>query len=1061
MPQAEHGRSPVEGERRRAIRRTSLRALSVCGLVALLVVSAGRAALPNDPQPGQRIDLKVLLLSADGTEPGYGAWQAALDREGVPYDTFVAYNGQAKVATLTDDRLADYGANHAKYQAVILASGDLGRNFTNRNDTTSYLSALSDGEWAALAKFERTFGIRRLSDFTAPSPAHGLNVVGGLSQDGRTGTLTDAGRAAFPYLKGPIPIADDAPAPNEAFGYEGTPVNAADWQTLVAAPTPNAAYLGIYTHPDDGREEMVMTLASNQYQSHNQALRHGMLNWVTRGVFLGFQRSYLGLDVDDVFLGDDKWDAVANVTDYDFEDAIRMTAQDVANAVAWQNRTRLKLTMAYNMGGVDLYGGPSGDPLLSAFRANKNQFRWVNHTLEHPNLDCTTEPYTRNQLTQNQSRFDALLGPVTAGLNDATEAITGEHSGLANVRPGNPGTIDPPAFDDLQPTTGTLAAGTYDYAITARSPAGETVASIARTDPLPAGSGVVAQFNAVCHAVSFHLYRKPAAGTAWALVGSVAREPRAAVDTGSAPLVLSITDAGGAGTPSTLPAVNGAALAPYTQNPSYVPALTGAGITTVASDSSKPYPNPPSKGQPLSEADPTNFPKGATFPLSPTIQAVPRYPSNVYYNVANRLDQLDEYNWIYTAPSGGGACVPIAQVTTCNAAPVSWDQYLASETRIMFGHLTGNDPRPHYFHQTNIAQSDLTKPATDTTVGGTLYAVIDTLLARYDQVFDRATAPLVQLPQRQVAATLVQQDTWAATRRSGTVTAWLQDGVVHVVNQGATAAEVPITGTTAGSLYGGHKSGWISVAPHSEQVLEPSDPAKAEPPAVAGTARVGQTLTATGGTWTGTPEIVRRHRWQRCDARGQRCASIAGATGSTYKVADADVGARLRVVVSAGNWISSVGQASSLPTGVVPKPSAGTGSGARPGEGDRKGARNKSRKRAPVLKRVRMSPRRFAVAHRRPKRGTRLDGSTITWRLNRAATVRLKFQRARGTKANRRWVKVGVIKRSAKAGNGVVRFRGRFGQRLLRPGRYRMVATAAKQGARSKPVRIRFKVVRG
>ena len=52
-------------------------------------------------------------------------------------------------------------------------------------------------------------------------------------------------------------------------------------------------------------------MASNQYQSHNQALRHGMLNWVTRGVFLGFQRSYLGLDVDDIFLGDDKWDAGA------------------------------------------------------------------------------------------------------------------------------------------------------------------------------------------------------------------------------------------------------------------------------------------------------------------------------------------------------------------------------------------------------------------------------------------------------------------------------------------------------------------------------------------------------------------------------------------------------------------------------------------------------------------------------------------------------------------------------------------------------------------------------
>ena len=45
-----------------------------------------------------------------------------------------------------------------------------------------------------------------------------------------------------------------------------------------------------------------MTVASNQFQSHNQLLRHGMLNWVTRGVFLGYQRNYLELQVDDLFL---------------------------------------------------------------------------------------------------------------------------------------------------------------------------------------------------------------------------------------------------------------------------------------------------------------------------------------------------------------------------------------------------------------------------------------------------------------------------------------------------------------------------------------------------------------------------------------------------------------------------------------------------------------------------------------------------------------------------------------------------------------------------------------
>ncbi len=229
----------------RTTKGTLVRIFMACCVAALLVTPLVRAAAPNEILAGQKIDMKVLLLSADGTEPGFGAWKAELEREGVPYDTFVAYDGANRARTLTDGMLADYGADRAKYQAVILASGDLGRNLTNRNQTTSYLSALTDAEWAALARFERTFAIRQISDYTAPSPAHGLNIVNGISQDGRTGTLTAAGRQVFPYLKGPIPVADDAPAqPNEAFGYEGTPVNPADWRTLVAAPTPTAPTWG-------------------------------------------------------------------------------------------------------------------------------------------------------------------------------------------------------------------------------------------------------------------------------------------------------------------------------------------------------------------------------------------------------------------------------------------------------------------------------------------------------------------------------------------------------------------------------------------------------------------------------------------------------------------------------------------------------------------------------------------------------------------------------------------------------------------------------------------------
>ena len=46
---------------------------------------------------------------------------------------------------------------------------------------------------------------------------------------------------------------------------------------------------------------------SNENQLHAQILRHGMLSWVTRGVFLGYQRNYYEMQVDDVFLPDARW----------------------------------------------------------------------------------------------------------------------------------------------------------------------------------------------------------------------------------------------------------------------------------------------------------------------------------------------------------------------------------------------------------------------------------------------------------------------------------------------------------------------------------------------------------------------------------------------------------------------------------------------------------------------------------------------------------------------------------------------------------------------------------
>ena len=89
-----------------------------------------------------------------------------------------------------------------------------------------------------------------------------------------------------------------------------------------------------------------MTVASNEYQTQAQLLRHGMLSWVTRGVYLGYQRNYLEMQVDDVFLPDDRWNTDTNSTPCDpltydpvacpNTQPIRMTPAEVERALTWQ-----------------------------------------------------------------------------------------------------------------------------------------------------------------------------------------------------------------------------------------------------------------------------------------------------------------------------------------------------------------------------------------------------------------------------------------------------------------------------------------------------------------------------------------------------------------------------------------------------------------------------------------------------------------------------------------------------------------------------------------------------
>lgn len=88
-------------------------------------------------------------------------------------------------------------------------------------------------------------------------------------------------------------------------------------------------------------------------------------------------------------------------------------------------------------------------------------------------------------------------------------------------------------------------------------------------------------------------------------------------------------------------------------------------------------------------------------------------------------------------------------------------------------------------------------------------------------------------------------------------------------------------------------------------------------PVVTGTAKDGQTLSGTAGTWTGGSPITYTFQWWRCDTNGANCSTIANATTATYKLTTADVGHAVRIRVTAKNSAGSTSAVSGLTTQIA------------------------------------------------------------------------------------------------------------------------------------------------
>lgn len=408
------------------------------------------AAVAEPAPPPDSVDLKVLVLAADGTEAGLPAIKQALEYLGTPYDVFLSAPVPADPAA---NRFADPASGapqlaegdlatstRGRYSGIILTTGSLG--YASGAD---FLSGLTDPEWRFLWAYEARFGVRQLAWYVFPTADLGFQPFEQAVDTGVTPLsvpFTEAGKGVFGSYANtatPVPITN-------AYTYLAKPLT--DGATVpLLSDRAGYALAAVRSYPD-GRENLSLTFDSNAFLLHNLVLSYGLVNWVTKGLFLGERHVYLSAQVDDLLIENTIWTEstpCGTSVDDPSMPTYRTSGGDVEKIRSWQDAERLRpvsknlrLTMAYNgYGSTTAYyddfraenpGAPASDTLTPAVRAGQSQFNWVSHTYTHENLDAIGYDEARSELQNNQTVAErlALTKYATASL------VQPDVSGLAN-----------------------------------------------------------------------------------------------------------------------------------------------------------------------------------------------------------------------------------------------------------------------------------------------------------------------------------------------------------------------------------------------------------------------------------------------------------------------------------------------------------------------------------------------------------------------------------------------------------------------------------------------------
>lgn len=300
---------------------------------ATLLATAAITRVANAAVGGSSVNSKILILAPEG-DVSYSA-TSGFDAYGIPYQLVTVPQGGVTLPTLNST------AKAGNYGGILILS-DVSYDYNG-----DYHSALTQDQYTALYGYQVAFGVRMVRLDTYPDDTSGTAAV--KASDGSEGCCADDVEQlmSFTNTTGFATANLKSGATVSTKNLYHYPAKITDtkttWKIAQFATSGNfksTSVAGVINN-FSGREQMALFIGfATEWSSTSNYLQHAYIHWITRGLFAGARKTYLGTQIDDMHLVTGLY--------YPQGKTYRVVPADVSAHVSWMKSVNSRLPAGSN-----------------------------------------------------------------------------------------------------------------------------------------------------------------------------------------------------------------------------------------------------------------------------------------------------------------------------------------------------------------------------------------------------------------------------------------------------------------------------------------------------------------------------------------------------------------------------------------------------------------------------------------------------------------------------------------------------------------------------------------